>query len=156
MHERLPFGSAYRDGGWGLLGDPVAAYADRSTDDLVALVNDHRQPRGLTAGFGGRIALTDGVIHHQDIRRPLGLPRSIPADRMLCALPFACTAPTIGARKRIHGLHLIATDLTWATGKGPAVEGPSEALLMAIAGRHGAVRLLSGPGQPILAARFGG
>jgi uncharacterized protein (TIGR03083 family) len=132
----------------------VAAYADRSTDDLVALVKDHLRPRGLTAGFGGRIALTDGVIHHQDIRRPLGLPRDVPADRLLTVLEFARTAPTIGAARRIHGLTLTATDLDWTAGKGPAVEGPAESLLMAIAGRRGTARELTGPGQPALAGRI--
>jgi hypothetical protein len=32
------------------------------------------------------IALTDGMIRQQDIRRPLGLPRKIPAERMVPAL----------------------------------------------------------------------
>lgn len=132
----------------------VAAYTDYSTDDLLALVKDHLHPRGLTAGFGGRIALTDGLIHHQDIRRPLGLLRDIPSDRMLVALPFARTAPTIGAARRIRGLTLIATDLDWTAGSGPAVEGPAEALLMATAGRHGVVQELSGPGAQILGERI--
>jgi uncharacterized protein (TIGR03083 family) len=133
----------------------VSAYADRSTDDLLALVKDHLQPRGLTAGFGGRIALTDGLIHHQDIRRPLGLSRDIPVDRMRCALSFARTALPIGAAKRARGLTLVATDLGWAAGKGPAVEGPGEALIMAIAGRHDAVEELSGPGLQTLTDRIG-
>jgi len=134
----------------------VAAYAETSTDDLLALVNSHLQPRGLTAGFGGRLALTDGLIHHQDIRRPLGLPRAIPADRLRCVLDFARTAPTIGAAQRIRGLALTATDLDWTTGHGPAVRGPAEALLMALAGRRTIVQELSGPGQPTLASRIGG
>lgn len=134
----------------------VADYADHSTDDLVALVKNHLRPSGLTARFSGRIALTDGLIHHQDIRRPLGLPRDIPADRMRCVLDFARRAPTIGAPKRIRGLTLTATDLDWTAGNGPAVEGPAEALLMAIAGRHGITPELSGPGRPILADRIGG
>jgi hypothetical protein len=74
---------------------------------------------------------------------------------MLCTLQFARTAPTIGAKKRIRGLTLTATDLDWTTGTGPAVEGPAEALLMAIAGRRGVVQELSGPGQPTLADRIG-
>lgn len=133
----------------------VATYTNHSIDDLLALARDHLQPRGLTAGFGGRIALTDGLIHHQDIRRPLGLPRDIPADRMLAALDFARTAPTIGAAKRIRGLTLTATDLDWTAGSGPAVAGPAEALLMTIAGRHGIAEELTGPGQQILADRIG-
>jgi hypothetical protein len=36
------------------------------------------------------------------------------------------------------------------------VEGPAEALLMAVAGRRGAAGQLRGPGQPTLAARIGG
>lgn len=132
----------------------VAAYADCGTDDLVSLVRDHLQPRGLTAGFGGRIALTDGLIHHQDIRRPLGLPRDIPPERVRCVLQFALRAPTIGAAKRIRGLALAATDLDWTTGKGPLVEGTAEALLMAIAGRQGIVEELIGPGQATLADRL--
>jgi len=144
----------------GLRTDPVnaigvAAWATRSTDDLLALAKTHLQPRGLTAGFGGRIALTDGVIHHQDIRRPLGLARTVPADRLRVVLSFARTAPTIGARHRIRGLTLTATDLDWTTGTGPAVEGPAEALLMAMAGRPGVAAELTGPGLSTFAARAG-
>ncbi len=131
----------------------VAAYADHGPDELLALVRRHQQPRGLTAGFGGRIALTDGVIHHQDIRRPLGLPRDIPAMRMRVVLEFARTAPTIGARKRIRGLTLVATDLDWTAGRGPVVEGPAESLLMVVAGRRGVARELTGPGRATIAAR---
>jgi uncharacterized protein (TIGR03083 family) len=133
----------------------VAAYADRSPGELLALVRRHQQPRGLTAGFGGRIALTDGVIHHQDIRRPLGRSRDIPAERMLAALDFARTAPTIGAAKRVRGLTLAATDLDWTAGSGPVVEGPAESLLMAIAGRRGVAGDLTGPGRPTIAGRLG-
>ncbi len=37
---------------------------------------------------------------------------------------------------------------------GPRVEGPAEALLMAIAGRPVALDELTGPGQPTLAERM--
>jgi hypothetical protein len=73
------------------------AYADRSTKELIALAKNNLQPRLLTAGFGGRIALTDGMIHEQDIRRPLGLPRHIPPQRLTTVLDFVKTAPTISA-----------------------------------------------------------
>lgn len=132
----------------------VAAHADHGPGELLALVREHRRPRGLAAGFGGRIALTDGVIHHQDIRRPLGLPRDISAERLLAALDFTHTAPTIGASKRIRGLTLVATDLAWTAGRGPAVEGPAESLLMVIAGRRGIAEELAGPGLPTLDGRI--
>jgi uncharacterized protein (TIGR03083 family) len=106
----------------------VAAYADHSPQDLLARARDHLQPTGLTALFGGRIALTDGLIHHQDIRRALGILREVPAERVLAALRFAPGAPPIGAAKRLRGLSFAATDLAWTTGKGPVVEGPGEAV----------------------------
>ena len=132
----------------------VAALAARSSAELLAYARDHIQPRGLTALMGGRIALTDGMIHHQDIRRPFAQPRDIPPARLAAALDTARTAPTLAAAKRIHGLTLTATDLDWTTGEGPLVEGPGEALLMAIAGRHRITEELSGPGTSLLAERI--
>lgn len=126
----------------------------RTTGDLLQRARDHVEPRGLTAMFGGRIALTDTLIHHQDIRRPLGAAREIPAERLRCALDFAPVAPPLRARKRMRGLELIAADIDWRSGKGPVVEGTAEALLMAIAGRQVALDELTGSGQPMLAARL--
>lgn len=117
---------------------------------------DQWQPAGLTARFGGRIGLVDGLIHHQDIRRALGVPREIPRERLSAALPFATSAPPIRASPRITGLRLVATDVDWATGEGPTVEGPAEPLLMAIAGRGDAIDELTGSGQPTLASRVAG
>jgi uncharacterized protein (TIGR03083 family) len=132
--------------------------AERRDDDpaaLLARLRDRLEPRGLTAGFGGRIALVDGLIHHQDIRRPLGLPRTVPAERLRPALDFARFAPPIRAFWRIRGLRLVASDLDWTSGRGPEVHGPGEALLMAMAGRRGVVEELTGPGRDTLAARIG-
>lgn len=132
----------------------VAEYQQRDPEQLCALLREHARPRGLTAGFGGGIALTDGVIHHQDIRRALATPRDIPDERLRAALPFALKAPTLTGRKLTHGLRLTATDLDWSTGSGPAVAGPGEALLMAIAGRPAALNNLEGDGARTLALRL--
>lgn len=116
----------------------------------------HPRPHGLTAGFGGRIGLLDALVHQQDIRRPLGLPRVVPAERLAVALPFALVAPPIAARPRVRGLQLVATDVDFAAGSGPQVRGPGEALLMAVAGRADALGALSGPGAGLLAQRVRG
>jgi uncharacterized protein (TIGR03083 family) len=156
-------------GWWGAIGvllrgglDPdrangleIAPHAHDRPEQLLAMARDHLRPRGLTGGFGGRIALTDGLIHQQDIRRPLGLPREIPADRLRVALEFGSTARPIRAKQRVRGLTLVATDVGWRSGEGPVVAGPGEALILAMAGRHGIVDELSGPGLPILADRIG-
>ena len=93
------------------------------------------------------------MIHQQDIRRPLGLPRRIPDERLREALNFARTAPLIRGAWRGRGVYLQATDLDWAAGYGPRVSGPGEALLMAMAGRAAALADLDGPGLPTFARR---
>ncbi|TQM13956.1 maleylpyruvate isomerase family mycothiol-dependent enzyme [Pseudonocardia kunmingensis] len=133
----------------------VIERGDEDPAELLARLREQLEPTGLTAGFGGRVALLDGVIHHQDIRRPLGLPRAVPAERLRPALEFARFAPPIGAFWRARGLRLVATDLVWAAGRGPELRGPGEALLMAMAGRRGVVDELTGPGRDVLAARIG-
>jgi uncharacterized protein (TIGR03083 family) len=131
-------------------------YADRSPAELTDLLRRHLTPTGLTAGLGGAIALTDGLIHHQDIRRPLGLPRAVPEERLRPALRTALLAPTPLGVVRVRGVRLVATDLDWASGRGPEVRGTAEALLMAVAGRRGIAAELSGPGRDRLARRLGG
>lgn len=133
----------------------VAEHADKNPEQLIVRAREHIQPAGLTAMMGGKIALTDGMIHQQDIRRPFGRPREIPSDRLVAALDTAKSAPTISAAKRIKGLKLIATDLDWTTGDGAEVRGTGEALLMAIAGRRGIADELHGPGAATLAERAG-
>ncbi len=131
-------------------------YADRSPAELTDLLRRHLTPTGLTAGLGGAIALTDGLIHHQDIRRPLGLPRAVPGERLRPALRTALLAPTPLGVVRVRGVRLVATDLDWASGRGPEVRGTAEALLMAVAGRRSIAAELSGPGRDRLARRRGG
>ncbi|MDT5291843.1 MAG: hypothetical protein QOF88_6732 [Mycobacterium sp.] len=130
----------------------VGDLADRSPEQLIALLRDNAEPRGMGAGFGGRVALTDNMIHQQDIRRPLGLARTIPVERLCAALDFVRYSPTIRGAWRVRGVRLIATDVDWSHGKGPEVRGPGEALLMVMAGRPDALRDLDGPGLAIISS----
>jgi uncharacterized protein (TIGR03083 family) len=133
----------------------LTEYAGRDPNELVAFLREHLTPRGATARFGGRVGLVDAMIHHQDMRRPLGMPRQVPAERLLCALPFAVTAPPLRGFWNGRGVRLIATDLDWSRGKGPEARGPAEAVLMVLAGRQGVARELRGPGASILQERLG-
>jgi uncharacterized protein (TIGR03083 family) len=132
----------------------VAQYRAKSSEELLALVRRYAVPQGITAGFGGRIALTDGMIHQQDIRRPLGIPRTIPAESVLTALDFTLTAPRLLGAWQARGVRLVATDLDWSHGKGHEVRGSGEALLMLMAGRAAALDDVDGPGKPKLAQRL--
>jgi uncharacterized protein (TIGR03083 family) len=125
-----------------------------STDQLVARLRDHAVPRGITTMFGSAVALTDALIHHQDVRRALGHPRTIPADRLLAALDFAPRARALPAPKNVRGIRLLATDVDWAHGTGPEVSGPGEALLLSLAGRREGLATLRGPGLATLAERI--
>jgi uncharacterized protein (TIGR03083 family) len=131
-------------------------YRTLGPDELVALYRRCARPSGLTASFGGRIALCDGMVHQQDVRRPLGLPREIPAERIAPVLTFAMWAPLIRGALRTRGVRLVATDVDWSFGAGPEARGPAESLLMVMTGRHGIVPELSGPGTEKLAARIDG
>jgi uncharacterized protein (TIGR03083 family) len=129
----------------------VADYSDRSPEQITVLIRSYAQPHGLTGGFGGKIALTDGMVHQQDIRRSIGLPRTIDPEPLRTALNFARFAPTIRGAWRARGVRLVASDLDWSHGRGPEARGPGEALLMAMAGRRAALDDLDGPGKAKLA-----
>jgi len=148
----------------------LARYDARSPEQLLALLTEHLHPRGLPAALDGRVALTERLIHHQDIRRALGLPRAIPPERLLPALRCTLIAPDIGGLWRIRGLRLVATDLGFSAGagaevrgaevrgaevRGAEVRGAAEALLMGMAGRRAVMGELSGPGRTKLAGRIG-
>ncbi|HWB66118.1 MAG TPA: maleylpyruvate isomerase family mycothiol-dependent enzyme [Mycobacteriales bacterium] len=127
-----------------------------NTAQLVSRLRTHAVPRGITAAFGSAVALTDGLIHHQDIRRALNQPRAVPEERLIAALTFMPRARVLPAPANLRGLRLVATDVPWTHGSGPEVTGPGEALLVALAGRPQGLAELGGPGLPALAARVAG
>ena len=93
-------------------------------------------------------------MHGEDIRRPLGIAHSYDADGLrIVADFFKGSNLIIGAKKRITGLTLKATDSDWTTGSGPLVEGPLLSLVMSMKGRKPAYDDLSGDGVATLRAR---
>jgi uncharacterized protein (TIGR03083 family) len=132
----------------------VDELASLSTEQLLDRLRDRLRPRGLATTFGGRLALLDVTIHHQDIRRPLGKPRDIPADRLRVVLADAVRSPELPAWHLSRGIRLAPNDLDWRHGRGPEITGSAEAVLMAVTGRASALGELSGPGLPMLAGRL--
>jgi len=100
-----------------------------------------------------RVALADTVIHHQDIRRPLGRPRTIPQERLLSVLEHP--DPFIGSRRIMRGLRFEATDVPWSCGEGPVVRASGEALVMAVARRAIDLNDLAGDGVAEFVCRLG-
>ena len=132
----------------------VDELASLTTEQLLQRLRAHLSPQGLASTFGGRLALLDVTIHHQDIRRPLSMPRQIPADRLRWVLRDSLCSPELPAWRLTRGIRLTPTDLDWTRGSGPVVTGPAEAMLMAITGRRSAIGELAGPGQLVLAGRL--
>ncbi|WP_067822203.1 maleylpyruvate isomerase family mycothiol-dependent enzyme [Nocardia inohanensis] len=121
-------------------------------DELLTAFESTIRPGPLTRS-APRIILADTFIHHQDIRRPLGLPREIPEQRLAALLRHP--DPFLRPRRRMRGLRFTATDVDWQHGDGPTVQGPGEAIVMAIAGRSAALADLGGAGVDILRERLG-
>jgi len=123
---------------------------------LSVLERIHRDNirKGITRVIPSKEGLVDHFTHHQDIRRPLGLPRAMPEDRLLAALE---AAPSIGgflkAKGRARGLRFIASDIDWSWGDGPEVKGNGEAILLALGGRLSVLNELGGEGLATLRER---
>ena len=94
------------------------------------------------------------IVHGEDIRRPLGLTHGSPEPALLAlADSWKRSNLLIGAKRRISGLRLRATDTEWTHGDGPEVAGPLQSLILAMTGRKGALSDLTGDGVTLLADR---
>ncbi len=115
-----------------------------------AVVTSTTAPLGPTAAWLGEV-----VVHAQDIRRPLGFPRTPSAEAVTeIARFFAARNFTVPSRTVSQGLRLEATDGPFAAGTGPLVTGTTIALIMAMAGRSAYCDELSGSGLEILRDRL--
>ena len=98
--------------------------------------------------------LGETIIHAEDIRRALGLHHTYPTPAVVQVVDFYKNSNLIiGAKRRIAGLTLRATDTDWTHGTGPEVSGPVLTLLMAMTGRKAVLDDLTGDGVKTLAAR---
>jgi uncharacterized protein (TIGR03083 family) len=122
----------------------------------LELVQKHAS-RGIARTIADHEAFVDHVVHHQDMRRPLGRPRQIPEARLVAvleALPMI-DSKLFDTRSKLDGVRVSATDVEWRHGDGPTIEGPGEAIVMAVAGRTVALDDLEGDGVAVLAERIG-
>ena len=112
-------------------------------------VNDTTAPPGPVEAMLG-----EAVIHSADIRTPLGIAHEYPEEALNRVADFYKASNLIvGAKQRIDGLSLRATDTGWSTGSGPEVAGPHLSLILAMTGRSAALAGLSGAGVDTLRSR---
>lgn len=132
----------------------LQGYVGISPDRLANAMRENAEPSGAGALYGGRVALIECLVHHQDVRRALGMPRTIPEARLRVSLGFARISPVIAGARRTRGVRLVATDVVWSAGRGPDVRGPAESLLMAMTGRIAIAHdEFCGDGVALLASR---
>lgn len=94
------------------------------------------------------------VVHGDDIRRPLGLVHRSSDDALIAVADnWKNSNLLIGAKRRIAGLKLQATDVAWSHGDGPELSGPLQSLILAMTGRKEALGDLSGDGVLELSSR---
>ncbi len=151
-----------------LLGVVKAGSFDRFADrvareygsmDPAALTARFRElaPRRFSPPIVGPIApLVDVFVHTRDIERPLGLTADLDPAGLRTVLDFLCGGKARGfvSAKRTAGLRFVATDLDWTAGDGLLVEGPADALMLAVADRSEALADLSGEGAVDLGRRL--
>ena len=132
----------------------VAEHHADTTEGLLSWLESTVPERGARS----TINLSELVIHQQDIRRPLGLPRSTGEPAVRRSLDLCSTRRgnvfVIGRVRRLgRGLRLTATDIDWTSGRGREVRGTADDILLAIAGRRAALDDLAGPGADVIRAR---
>ena len=131
----------------------AAVRAGRSDAQLVeeyrSLIDAHTAPPGPTMTWLG-----ETIVHGEDVFRALGGYGGHSAANVSAVADFYSGSNLlIGAKKRIDGITLRATDTGWTHGSGPEVTGPAIALVMAMCGRKAALDDLSGPGVEVLRSR---
>lgn len=124
---------------------------ERSDAELLAALRDKATQPAPVPSFDEGITIADTTIHTQDVRRPLGLEGAPEADIMQRSLEFMTghKQGKILTGRTYEGLRLQPSDLDWSWGDGQVVEGPAEAMMLAMAGRPTHDEL-SGPGVDLL------
>ena len=141
-----------------MIHDTAVRHAAEPTDVLVGQIRAMVGSRRHAPGISHLEPLIDVLVHGQDIAVPLARPRAMPVAAAAASATRVWNSRgplsrAFGARSRLRGLRLVATDVDWSVGQGDRVEGPVQALLLLLTGRSAAaLRALSGPGVDRLGA----
>nr|WP_211355275.1 maleylpyruvate isomerase family mycothiol-dependent enzyme [Blastococcus colisei] len=131
------------------LAEHRGATPAETLERLRRVVTSTTAASGHTAAWLGEV-----VVHAQDVRRPLGLPRTPPTEAVTEVARFYASRDfTVPSRSTAVGLRLEATDGPFTTGTGPLVTGSTLALTMVMAGRRVYCDDLTGSGASVLRDR---
>ena len=130
--------------------------AAQPTEQIIAQIRGTAGSRRHNFGVTHLETLTDILVHGQDIAIPLGRRHDMPAQAAAVAASRVLSMrwpPPLPAARKVAGLRLTATDISWSAGEGPEVKGPMWAILLVCTGRLAALPQLSGEGALDLRAR---
>jgi uncharacterized protein (TIGR03083 family) len=117
--------------------------------NFQAIIDSKKRPPGPPQTMLGEV-----IIHSEDIRRALGIEHSYPTGPVTEVADFYKGSNLIiGAKRRIAGVTLRATDTDWSNGTGPEAAGPIMAIVMAMTGRKRYLDDLTGDGVEVLRGR---
>ena len=122
--------------------------------ELVAIIRRDADSTAHAPGSSAEDQLVDFLVHGQDISRAIHAPLPVPAAPGVAALEQALGSRWYGARKRLDGVRLVATDADWAAGNGAEIRGPLASLLLVTTGRPAGVDELQGPAVAQVKARL--
>jgi uncharacterized protein (TIGR03083 family) len=131
----------------------LAREDQRTPEEITAamrrMVGVRRRPPGTAVAD----PLMDAMVHGQDIAIPLGLARTmpIPAAVIVAERVWKMGFP-FNARKRFANVAFHATDASFTLGRGQAVHGPIQDIVMVLGGRSAGLAGLSGDTQAIALA----
>lgn len=120
----------------------LGASPEETLQQFRAAASRTTSPPGPAASWVG-----ETIVHAEDIRRPLGIAHTYDLSGLRQIADFYPRSNLlIGAKSRVAGLRLEATDTDWSTGSGPTVRGPLLALVMTMTGRSAFLNQLDGDG----------
>lgn len=140
----------------------VEEHAKRTDAELIEWLEsaplESKAPSAWIRRLSSEVQRGELMIHQQDVRRALDMPRAIPTERISAVLEFGLrplgSLSLAHARQRSKGLRPVSSESDWAWGSGAEIRGPLEAILMATAGRRLALDDLDGTGVATLAERI--
>lgn len=135
--------------------------AQRGPEAIVAGLRDPDSINNPTPGTRLVDVLADTITHHLDVRVPLDRERPAPVEATGIALtsytrqglPLSLAFGR-NPKATAKGLRLVAEDIGWSHGEGPAVTASSSALVRALTGRSVRRSELSGAGAELLFGRL--
>ena len=145
--------------------------SNRTDAELVDLLRTHAESVHRPPGLRPVGVLAELAVHAADLSIATGTAAQLSPATLGWTLDYLTTrvpgntrfhirrarrVPVLDGARRAAGLQLVATDLgrSWGSPQHPVVEGPADALVLALAGRRCGLDRLDGPGVATLAATW--